>query len=253
MRAPLSALGRPARSPVGRLAPPVRIGAVVLLFVALLVAPAARPDGAVLLAAVVLAWVAACRPPARFLGRTLLIGVVLFAPYLLLAPLVDPAPGDDRWFGTHALWLTGGVVLRGFGGLLLFSSAFATLDRADLREGLARLPLPPLAGAILVQIAHQTDCLLDESRRVTAAVAVRGASRGFATGVRVLASLPRVWIPRVAERAERVGSAMELRGYAGNERLLLRRTPAGLRGAVALGAGVAAVVAGAWLRWGVGP
>jgi energy-coupling factor transporter transmembrane protein EcfT len=67
--------------------------------------------------------------------------------------------------------------------------------------------------AILLQIVHQSATLGDETRRIAAVMALRGASsRGFAAW-RMLLSLPQVWLPRIIERAERVAAVMALRGY----------------------------------------
>ena len=77
-------------------------------------------------------------------------------------------------------------------------------------------------------------------------MAARGATGGGRAARRVLVSLPSIWLPRVVLRAERVGDAMEVRGYGvelprfretpwrGPESLLLASSLAGLAVAVAL-------------------
>jgi energy-coupling factor transporter transmembrane protein EcfT len=91
-----------------------------------------------------------------------------------------------------------------------------------LREGLTQLPLPGIVSAIVVQIVHQTASLFYETKRVASAMAVRGASGGGRAAWQVLWSLPRVWLPRIVDRADRVADAMELRGYCDGETRTLR-------------------------------
>jgi energy-coupling factor transporter transmembrane protein EcfT len=53
-------------------------------------------------------------------------------------------------------------------------------------------------------------------------MAVRGASGSGKAAWQVLWSLPRVWLPRIVDRADRVADAMELRGYCDGETRTLR-------------------------------
>jgi energy-coupling factor transporter transmembrane protein EcfT len=125
-------------------------------------------------------------------------------------------------------------------------SSVATLSLVELRQALARLPVPRVAAAVLLQIIHQAATLMAETRRIGAALAVRAAAAGTRSRLRVVSSLPRVWLPRVAARAERVAAAMELRGFRG-EAVPPSATPAlRARDLLATGlavAGLAAVIA----------
>ena len=47
------------------------------------------------------------------------------------------------------------------------------------------------------------------------AVALRGGTRGFKTGLRLTKALPVAWLPRVLARADRVSAAMQVRDYRG--------------------------------------
>jgi len=95
--------------------------------------------------------------------------------------------------------------------------AVASLSITDLRVALLRLPVPGIVSVLLVQIVHQTSVLWDETLRVAAAMGVRGAVGGSVGALsvrwRVLVSFPQVWLLRVVGRADRVGAAMELRGF----------------------------------------
>jgi energy-coupling factor transporter transmembrane protein EcfT len=105
------------------------------------------------------------------------------------------------------------MFVRGLSGMLVTLGTVTSLSASDLREGLARLSIPRHVSAILLQIIHQAGTLVDETRQVASAMAIRGASGAGRTAWRVLASLPQVWIPRVVIRAEEVAAAMEVRGY----------------------------------------
>ena len=100
---------------------------------------------------------------------------------------------------------------------------------------------------IVLQIVHQTGALLEETARIAAAVAVRTAGVG---GPRLLVSLPRVWLPRLLARAERVGEAMEVRGVSESDLAPARLRPAGLADRMALLVSAALVGVAAALRWG---
>jgi energy-coupling factor transporter transmembrane protein EcfT len=118
--------------------------------------------------------------------------------------------------------------------MLVSIGTVASLSASDLREGLLRLPVPRVVSAILLQIVHQAATLFYETRRVASAVAVRGASNARVTGWRVLSSLPRVWLPRIIVRAERVAAAMELRGYCDGDLRSFRQHRMGLADGAAL-------------------
>ncbi len=223
-----------ARGPVKGLAPQIRIMAGVTMFAACMVSPADTTIGSLVVMGAAAVWIIACRPPVNVIGATLLLGLVLFLPYFLLMPLipVDPSVAAGRW--QRAFFVPWSVLLRGISGMLISIGTVASLNASDLREGLVRLPVPTVVTAILLQIVHQTATLFYETRRVAAAMAVRGASGGGVAAWRVLFSLPRVWFPRIIVRAERVAAAVELRGYCDGELRSFQRVTMGVADGIAL-------------------
>jgi len=223
-----------ARGPVMGLAPQTRLLSGATIFAACMVAPAATLQGPLIVIGATVMWLIACRPPLKVVRGALVLGLVLFLPYFLLLPIipVDPSPGIGRWW--HAVAVPWGVLLRGLSGMLVSIGTVASLSASDLREGLLRLPVPRVVSAILLQIVHQAATLFYETRRVASAVAVRGASNARVTGWRVLSSLPRVWLPRIIVRAERVAAAMELRGYCDGDLRSFRQHRMGLADGAAL-------------------
>jgi energy-coupling factor transporter transmembrane protein EcfT len=211
MRAALHEVWGCARGPVSRLAPQSRILTGAALFAACMVAPASSRAGLALLAVAAIGWLVACRTPLRIVHGAVLLGLSLFLPYFLLVPVLAGGATLEHWpAAAHA---PSSVVAHGLAGMLVSIATVTTLSASDLREGLLRLPVPTLVSAILLQIVHQTAALGYETRRIASAMAVRGASGKGLAALRVLASLPQVWLPRVLIRAERVASAMEVRGY----------------------------------------
>jgi len=234
------------RGPAARLAPQTRILAGAVLFAACLMSPALSVPGTVLISATTAAWVGVSGMPGRNLRFFALLGLAMFLPYLLLVPLIVKGPsvmssGAD-W--VEALAVPWGILLHGLAGLLIATATVSILTVSDLRGGLLALPLPRIFTAILVQIVHQTFVLLSETKRVSEAVAVRGGSGTWRAVVRMLTSLPRVWLPRIIGRADRVAAAMDLRGYTEADLRIFGQKEAGALdvGAMAL-AGVALAVA----------
>jgi energy-coupling factor transporter transmembrane protein EcfT len=199
-----------------------------------MVAPAATLPGVAVAMGTTLSWVIACRPPLQVARSFTLLGLVLFLPYFLLVPLIQvagPGHGAAWWHPFISPW---GVLLHGMTGMLISVSTATTLSPSDLRRGMLSLPVPRLVSAILLQIIHQTSELVYETKRMAAAISVRGASSGWRTSISVLSSIPRVWFPRLLVRADRVAAAMEVRGYCEVDQAVLVRPSTTHADAVAL-------------------
>jgi len=213
-----------ARGPATSLSPRARLVAGAGAFAASMIAPSGGLPGVLFIGGLMLGWLAVCQPPLRLARATLLLGLTLFLPYFLLIPLLPGAPTSSGAQLARALAVPTGILVRGLGGMMISVSTVSTLSVSDLREALVRLPVPGVIVEIVLQIVHQTETLVSETERIGSAMAIRGASTGVLTGWRVLASLPRVWLPRVIDRAERVAATMELRGFG--ERALSSPPPA---------------------------
>lgn len=234
-----------AVGPARRLSPQGRIttGALLLLVV-MIVDPAIWP-GMCLWGLVVASWMVATRPPKPLRGRLLVFGLVVLGPWFLLTPwIVAPASGASEEY----LWIGGAWVVpwrlffRGFGGLLVGAWTAATLPLPELSAGLAALPVPRAVAMILLQIVHRTHALAAETRGMMQAIRVRGAAGGLRSVPTIAAALPRVWMPRVIDRAERVGDAMEVRGFDSDH---LDRDAFRWKASDAVGVGLSILVLGA--------
>lgn len=203
-----------AGGPVRSLEPRTRLLVGLSLLVAALVAPSRTWFQAAVPGGLMLVWLALCRPPLKMLGYFFVFALVLLLPYFLLAPFLHPGPVLEAFASPAAMGPPARVLLYGTSAMLISLSTLSTLTQAELREALVSLPLPRLVSGILVQIVHQTGGLIYETRSMTSAMAVRGATRSSGrSALRVLFAMPRVWLPRILARAERVSLAMELRGY----------------------------------------
>lgn len=190
-----------ARGPLKRLSPLTRALVGLTMLAACLLAPMPS-TAAVPVVLTALAWVGAARLPRRVLGAALAVACVSVGPYALLALGFDDGAVAVR------------IAVRGTACLLVSIATAASLTMPELHVVAARL-LPQPVAAILMQVVHQTATLAGETMRIVAAVRMRAAAGDTRAAWLVLASLPRVWLPRVLLRAERVAMAMELRGFHG--------------------------------------
>jgi len=215
--------------------------AAALVFAACMVSSGATLAGSLCAALTTLAWLLGCRPPGRVVRASLTFGLLLLLPYFLLVPILPVAAGQAQASWTEALIVPWTILLRGLTGMLVSVATITCLDATELQPALARLPVPWLVSAILVQIVHQTGTLVAETRQVATAMGVRGAATGGRLAWRVLFALPRVWLPRIIDRAERVSSAMELRGYCDTPPAAREHVPTSRADLVTLGSAVVAL------------
>ena len=232
-----------------RLAPQSRILCGAMLLATAVAVPVDHLAGVLFLIAVVTVWVLACRPQGRVFRMFFTLGLVFFLPYFLLVPLIRL---EHETLGWDAALLTAWkVAARGQAGLLITTATVSAMSLGDVRQGLLALPLPHLVRLIVFQILHQTAELFYETRRITAAIAVRGAAGRVQTGWRLLVSLPTVWLPRVLCRAERVAAAMEIRGYGGDAGDNADRPPLSFADTGALGLAISAFLTALLWRGGM--
>jgi energy-coupling factor transporter transmembrane protein EcfT len=207
-----------AGGPVTVLAPQTRLSAGFFLFLVCMIALPDTAAGLAFLSITVLVWLAACRVPWPFLRRILVFGLMMFLPFFLLTPWTGgDAPSSASWTEgpelRRAVAVPWRIFARGMGGMLVSVAAVSSVSTADFHAGISRLPLPRALAGLLMQIIHQAGVLIAETRRIAAAMVVRGAVGRMRGALRILASLPKVWLPRVMTRAERVATAMDLREF----------------------------------------
>lgn len=198
------------------LLPHIRMMCGLSLFLSCMVAPTSSITGLFLIITTVFAWLAVCRLPGPLIHTTLCIGLVLYAPAILLIPFIQSDGESCENLVRPAFAIPWSIFVRGLSGLFISMATIASLHQKDVRDGLLRLPIPGMLTGILLQIIHQTGILARETASIAVAMSVRGAITTRSVGWNILTSLPRVWLPRVMQRSERLASAMELRGYGCN-------------------------------------
>ena len=195
-----------------RLSPSARLACGTLVFATCLVAPV-PPPGIFIGCGAAIGWVALCGLPARRLHALCLYSMALFLPLFLLTPWLEaagPARGNS-WLDASEIPLA--MSLRGTCCVFVCASTMAVLDLADFGTALGPLPIPRIIQHLLMQIAHQTAMLTNESQRISAAVRIRGLPSGFTSKLRFLPAVPTIWLLRIMNRADRIGAAMDLRGF----------------------------------------
>ena len=182
-----------AKGPARSLTPVIRIISGVIFFLFCLFVPIKGHLSELLYLIVPAIWVSVCAVPLKILLRIFIWSGMIFIPLLIFTP-----------------WI---ISARGIICILISTSTASILTFSDVQHGLSRLPIPKVVTALLVQILHQAATLTDESRRISAVLRLRNVSKGYKLKIRVITMLPVVWMVRIINRAERVGAAMELRGF----------------------------------------
>jgi cobalt/nickel transport system permease protein len=218
-------------SAVHRLAPEVKIAAMVVFTLAVVATPREAIWAFGVYALLVAVAAVLGRVPAGWLARRSLIEL----PFVVLALALPFLGAGERvtWLGLHLSveGLYGGwnILAKGTLGVLASLVLAATTTTRDLIIGLDRLHCPQILTQIATFMLRYLDVLVGEARRMRVARLSRGDDprflwqlRGFAAGIGAL-------FLRAFERGERVYLAMLARGYDG-------RMPAAWRGAGTAGA-----------------
>ena len=208
-----------ATGPLHRQPPEVVLSCTLLVFVSLSVAPVTTMPGFLFAVTLLALWLGMATPPGKHLLMVLMAGIVLFGPVFLLSPLIAAegaaSPKLLAMPDSAALLVSFNVFFKGIAGVLVTTTAVASMTERDLYNAIHRMPLPATVRAIVANIVVQTVALLRETRNIIQALTLRGAQDGWRASWLVATSLPRVWFPRIIQRAERNAMAMDLRGFNG--------------------------------------
>ncbi len=217
-------------SAVHRLAPEVKIVAVLLFTIVVVLTPrtefAAFGGYALLILAVTLL----ARVPLPWLAKRATIEL----PFVLLAvalPFAGQGPRVD-WLGlslsVDGLYGAWNIVAKGTLGVLASLLLAATTTMRDLIAGLDQLRCPPVFTQIATFMLRYLDVLADDARRMRIARLSRGYDPRFLWQVKAFAVGVGALFLRAYERGERVYLAMLSRGYTGRlPRPAGDRAPAG--------------------------
>lgn len=165
-------------------------------------------------------WLVLTRPLRSGILKLLALGLVFFIPVFILLPWTGRSDQMIDLWGVITVrsdaWVAPtNVLARGIFCLLLGYGLIATLEKSEFQQALTRLPLPRVIIVMVHQILRWLGPIVEESTSIGRAVALRGGTRGFKTGLRLTRALPTAWLPRVLSRADRVSAAMQVRDYRG--------------------------------------
>ncbi len=192
--------------------PATRLATGAMLFASVLANDPATTSGLALTLVTVTGWYLAVRPPKLLIGPLLMFALTVFLPFFFLTPWVQPH-SDINLLIPMPWAVASRIALKGTAALLISAWTASTLEMHELERAMARLRFPRALAELLMQIIHQAHAMSEETRAISQSIRVRGATMGFRSLMALAAALPQVWLPRVLYRTDRIGDAMELRGY----------------------------------------
>ncbi len=205
-------------SPVHRMAPHVKVVALLGYAIAVATTPVGAWAAFASLAVLVVVAIVAARLPLGFVATRALI----VTPFLLSA-LVIPfaASGHDMRLGPLS-WSSVGVAagvsiaLRALLGVAASIVVAGTTELPRLLAGLERLRVPGPITAIASFMLRYLELVASELGRMHAAMAARGHDPRWLGQVRPMALASGALFVRTYERGERVHLAMVARGFTGH-------------------------------------
>jgi cobalt/nickel transport system permease protein len=204
-------------SPVHRLAPEVKIVAVLLFTIVVVITP--RTEFSAFAGYLLLLAVVAVLARVRFVW--LLKRATIELPFVLLAIALPFAGHGSRimWLGmslsVDGLYGAWNIFAKGTLGVLASLMLAASTTMRDLIVGLDRLHCPQVFTQIATFMLRYLDVLADDARRMHVARLSRGYDPRFLWQVKAFATGVGALFLRAYERGERVYLAMVSRGYAG--------------------------------------
>jgi cobalt/nickel transport system permease protein len=204
-------------SPVHRLAPEVKIVAMLLFTIVVVATPRTEFRAFAGYAVLIVAVTVLARVPIGWLAKRATIEL----PFVLLAVALPFAGHGERvdWLGlslsVDGLYGAWNIFAKGTLGVLASLLLAATTTMRDLILGLDRLHCPAVFTQIATFMLRYLDVLADDARRMRIARLSRGYDPRFLWQVKAFAVGVGSLFLRAYERGERVYLAMVSRGYTG--------------------------------------
>jgi cobalt/nickel transport system permease protein len=215
--------GERLASPLTRLAPEVKVVALVAFLVAVALTPPQHPWAFAVHALVALVVAIVALVPLRTLATRLVFEVpvlALAATYAVAgrAPRVEVAAGLT--LSRPGLVVAGGVLAKATIGVVAVSIVAASTTATELVRGLARLRVPAWFCDLVALSARQVEVLRAEAARVRLAAELRGGPGRLATWRAVARSLGTLFVQGAA-RAERLATSVAVRSGGDSGSLVL--------------------------------
>lgn len=220
-------VGERLESPLTRLAPEVKLVALVAFLVAVALTPPQRPWAFAVHTAVVLAVAMVAFVPFRTLATRLVFEIpvlALAATYAIAGRAPRVAVVAGLTLSRPGLAVAGGVLAKATIGVLAVSIVAASTTATEMVRGLARLRVPSWFCDLVALSARQVEVLRAEATRVLLAAELRGGPGRLATWRAVARSLGTLFV-QGAGRAERLATSVAIRsGGSGSGPLVLAPT-----------------------------
>lgn len=218
--------GARLESPLTRLAPEVKVVALVAFVVVVALTPPQRPWAFAVHAAVVVAVAVVALVPLRTLATRLVFEipvVALAVTYALFGrgPRLEVVAGLS--LSEPGLVVAFGVLAKATIGVVAVSVVAASTTATELVRGLGRLRVPAWFCDLVALSARQVEVLRAEAARVRLAAELRGGPGRVDTWRAVARSLGTLFV-QGADRAERLATSVAVRSGGGAGPLVLAPT-----------------------------
>lgn len=202
-----------AEGKIKKLSPHIRLLAGFTFFIGIFISDQAKTGGLLLTLAIVLGWYLMVKPPALLKKPLLIFSLILFLPFLIFTPFIDTSMPAEKLLVPMPYAVVWRLIIHGMGALFVSVWTFSTVSLFELEQAFGKLKIPRPICELVLQIIHQSHALALEARNITQAIKIRGAVEGYRNTIAMAASVPQVWLMRILYRAEKVGEAMQIRGY----------------------------------------
>lgn len=205
-------------SPVHRLAPHIKLVALVVFVTAVAVTPRYAVWAFALDASLLAVITAVARVPVAVIARR----VIVVAPFLTVAaivPFIGEGPRTDLGpleLSTDGLWAAWNIATKAVLGATASILLTATTLIPEILTGLTRLRVPRPVVAIVAFMIRYLDLIADQLQRMRQAMTARGHDPRWLWQARPIAAAAGTLFVRTYERGERVHHAMLARGFTGH-------------------------------------
>ena len=204
-------------SPLHRLAPEVKLAALLGGLLAIVLTPRDQFWAFALYGLVVVALLGIGEIPTGFYLRRVVVeapfvAFAVFLPFLGSDPTMAVGPLDLSIEGSWAAW---NILVKATLGVSMSVLLVATTEIPDILRGMERLRVPRLMTAIAGFMIRYLDVIASELQRARVAMIARGHDPRWFWQARPLATSAGATFVRAFERGERIHAAMLARGFTG--------------------------------------
>ncbi len=201
---------------LGSLLPSSRLLMGGFLLVGLLLVTPSSPFAVAWMIGTILAWLLLLRCPIRLALGIAAWSVIVGSPLFVVAAVIDKSANElSLGAVTAGIVQSLGILLKSCAVTTAGLTTLSTLNPVQFQTGMGRLHVPATVSGLITQILVQTGHLFEETGNLARAIRLRLPGSRYRTAWLIVRGMLTMWLPRVLARAERVASAMILRGFDG--------------------------------------